>query len=415
MHVVTPQIRQQMQDASWIRRMFDAGLELKQRVGAENVFDFSLGNPDVPPPAAAGDALRALAERVVKPMGLGYCPNAGLPSVRATLARKIAASSRLRSRRATSSSPAAPRAGSSPSSAPCSSPATRCSAPPPTSSSTARTPATSAACSGRCRRGRPTSRSTSPRSRRRSARAPAGPRRELAEQPRGLHLRRGDAARARRGARAQERGARAAGLPRLRRAVPRARLRRRRRSRRSCRSRPFAVVVGSFSKSLSLAGERVGYLAANPAMPDVQVLVDALTMTNRTLGFVNAPVIGQQLVEALIDASRGRRRSTTAAGKAMAAALRGAGIEFALPQGRLLLLPEGPGRRRPALRGPAPRGERPRGARARLRLPGPLPAHLLRGRGGDRALRARLRAGGREGALTRERLQPSRRRATFTG
>ena len=89
MQVITPQIRQQMQDASWIRRMFDAGLELKQRVGAENVFDFSLGNPDVPPPAAAGDALRALAERAVKPMGLGYCPNAGLPSVRATLARKI--------------------------------------------------------------------------------------------------------------------------------------------------------------------------------------------------------------------------------------------------------------------------------------------------------------------------------------
>ena len=89
MQVVTPQIRQQMQDASWIRRMFDAGLELKQRVGADHVFDFSLGNPDVPPPAAAGAALRALAERAVKPMGLGYCPNAGLPSVRAALARKV--------------------------------------------------------------------------------------------------------------------------------------------------------------------------------------------------------------------------------------------------------------------------------------------------------------------------------------
>src|SRR5512133_3527763 len=89
MDVVNPEIRKQIQDASWIRRMFDAGLELKERVGAENVFDFSLGNPDVPPPAAAGAALRALAERAVKPMGLGYCPNAGLPPVRAILARKI--------------------------------------------------------------------------------------------------------------------------------------------------------------------------------------------------------------------------------------------------------------------------------------------------------------------------------------
>src|SRR5512138_3455865 len=90
MDIVNPEIRKQMQDASWIRRMFDAGLELKQRVGPENVFDFSLGNPDVPPPAAAAGVLRALADRAVEPMGLGYCPNAGLPSVRATLARKIA-------------------------------------------------------------------------------------------------------------------------------------------------------------------------------------------------------------------------------------------------------------------------------------------------------------------------------------
>ena len=105
---------------------------------------------------------------------------------------------------------------------------------------------------------------------------------------------------------------------------------------------PFAVVIGSFSKSLSLAGERVGYIAASPAMPDVSVLVDAMTMTNRTLGFVNAPVIGQQLVEALVDASvdvavYDRRRQV------MAAALRGAGIEFALPRGAFYFFPKAPG------------------------------------------------------------------------
>src|SRR5512138_2907685 len=91
MQIVNPQIRKEMQDASWIRRMFDAGLELKQRVGADRVFDFSLGNPDVPPPAAARDALRDLAEAAARPLGLGYCPNAGLPSVRAALARRISA------------------------------------------------------------------------------------------------------------------------------------------------------------------------------------------------------------------------------------------------------------------------------------------------------------------------------------
>jgi aspartate aminotransferase len=105
---------------------------------------------------------------------------------------------------------------------------------------------------------------------------------------------------------------------------------------------PFSVVIGSFSKSLSLAGERVGYVVANPAMPDVQLLVDALTLTNRTLGFVNAPVLGQQLVERLLDASvdvavYDRRR------QAMAAALRGAGIEFAMPRGAFYFFPKAPG------------------------------------------------------------------------
>src|SRR5512133_3077097 len=91
MNGVNPQLRQQMLDASWIRRMFETGLELKQRVGADKVFDFSLGNPDVPPPPGAVDVLRRLADRVAQPSSLGYCPNAGLPSARAALARKIAA------------------------------------------------------------------------------------------------------------------------------------------------------------------------------------------------------------------------------------------------------------------------------------------------------------------------------------
>ncbi len=77
-------------------------------------------------------------------------------------------------------------------------------------------------------------------------------------------------------------------------------------------------------------------------MPDVGSSMDAITMTNRTLGFVNAPVIGQQLVEALIDSSvdvaiYDRRR------QAMAAALRGAGIEFAMPKGAFYFFPKAPG------------------------------------------------------------------------
>lgn len=105
---------------------------------------------------------------------------------------------------------------------------------------------------------------------------------------------------------------------------------------------PFAVVAGSFSKSLSLAGERVGYLAVNPAMPEAQVLLDAVTMTVRTLGFVNAPVLGQALAEALLDtgvdlAVYDRRR------RAMADALARAGIAFHLPRGAFYFFPAAPG------------------------------------------------------------------------
>ena len=153
------------------------------------------------------------------------------------------------------------------------------------------------------------------------------------------------------------------------------------RSRRSCRCTRSAVAVGSFSKSLSLAGERIGYIAVSPAMPQADLFVAGLILCNRILGYVNAPVIGQRLVEAALGATvdvgiyKSRR-------DAMAAILRDAGIEFALPTGRLLLLPQGPrpsGRRAilPIASGRiGPRGPRPRLRPARL-----LPPDLLHGRG----------------------------------
>ena len=105
---------------------------------------------------------------------------------------------------------------------------------------------------------------------------------------------------------------------------------------------PYTLVLGSFSKNLSMAGERVGYLVANPGLPDVALLLNAVTMTNRTLGFVNAPVLGQRLAMALlnegVDVSvYGRRR------QAMAKVLADAGIRFAMPQGAFYFFPEAPG------------------------------------------------------------------------
>lgn len=75
-----------MEKSSWIRKMFEEGARLKAIHGAEKVFDFSLGNPDVPPPARVIERMTALAG----PMFHGYMPNAGYPDVRSAIAANLA-------------------------------------------------------------------------------------------------------------------------------------------------------------------------------------------------------------------------------------------------------------------------------------------------------------------------------------
>jgi aspartate aminotransferase len=77
-------------------------------------------------------------------------------------------------------------------------------------------------------------------------------------------------------------------------------------------------------------------------MPDVDSLVAAVTLTNRTLGFVNAPVIGQRLAAALVNETvdldvYDRRR------KLMAQVLAQAGVEFEMPKGAFYFFPKAPG------------------------------------------------------------------------
>jgi aspartate aminotransferase len=61
---------------SWIRKMFEEGARLKAIHGAANVFDFSLGNPNLAPPSAFFDALR---RTVAEGSPHGYMPNTGFP------------------------------------------------------------------------------------------------------------------------------------------------------------------------------------------------------------------------------------------------------------------------------------------------------------------------------------------------
>lgn len=60
-----------------------------------------------------------------------------------------------------------------------------------------------------------------------------------------------------------------------------------------------SVIVTSHSKDLALPGERIGYIAANPAMTHGELFMEGAIFCNRTLGFVNAPALMQRLVAKL--------------------------------------------------------------------------------------------------------------------
>ncbi|MBO5723650.1 MAG: pyridoxal phosphate-dependent aminotransferase [Lentisphaeria bacterium] len=89
MQIISAQISDCLKNSSAIRKMFEAGIEMKKKFGADNVFDFSLGNPDVPPPSEIGPALAKIAQESSKPFSMGYMPNAGFPAVREKLAQMI--------------------------------------------------------------------------------------------------------------------------------------------------------------------------------------------------------------------------------------------------------------------------------------------------------------------------------------
>ena len=77
-----------MQKSSWIRKMFEEGARLKAEHGAGNVFDFSLGNPNLPPPDEFGSALLD----IVSTCGPGshcYMPQPGHPDVCKSIAAYI--------------------------------------------------------------------------------------------------------------------------------------------------------------------------------------------------------------------------------------------------------------------------------------------------------------------------------------
>ena len=89
MDYINEKIKECLANSSMIRRMFEVGIELKKKYGADNVYDFSLGNPDLPPPPQVKEALTAIAAGADKPFALGYMPNAGFPELRQQIAEQV--------------------------------------------------------------------------------------------------------------------------------------------------------------------------------------------------------------------------------------------------------------------------------------------------------------------------------------
>lgn len=84
--VISKQIMYDVQNASWIRAMFEEGERLRQIHGADQVFDFSLGNPDYEPPHAVREEMKRLLE---VPGIHKYTSNAGYLDVRDTIASQL--------------------------------------------------------------------------------------------------------------------------------------------------------------------------------------------------------------------------------------------------------------------------------------------------------------------------------------
>lgn len=87
--MISKKIKDVMQSGSAIRAMFEEGKRLAQIYGKENVYDFSLGNPSVLAPKAVNEAIKQIAQDTDALALHGYMLNSGFESVRGTIADSL--------------------------------------------------------------------------------------------------------------------------------------------------------------------------------------------------------------------------------------------------------------------------------------------------------------------------------------
>jgi len=102
-----------------------------------------------------------------------------------------------------------------------------------------------------------------------------------------------------------------------------------------------AIYITSHSKDLGLAGERVGFAALSPSLINPSALFGAMTFSIRTLGFINAPALMQRWVADMQGQMLGLDEYTARRG-VLLPALRGMGYEIVDPRGTFYIFPKSP-------------------------------------------------------------------------
>ncbi|MCL1915547.1 MAG: pyridoxal phosphate-dependent aminotransferase [Desulfovibrionaceae bacterium] len=330
-----------LENSSWIRRMFEAGIELKKKHGADKVCDFSLGNPDLPPPPEVKDGLRELMDRAGEPFAFGYMPNCGFDWALQKLAVYLSAEQEVPLEAgdlmlgcgAAGCMNAFLRAVLNPGDEViCVAPffveygayvdnhgGTLKPVPARREDFGLDLPAMEKAVSPKTRGviiNSPNNPTGQIYSREELAGLAEILRRKSREHGRPVFLISDEPYRFL----AYDGAVVPPVLPLY----------------------EYSVVLGSFSKNMSLPGERVGYLALPPNMPDKAKLRAGAILANRTLGFVNPPIVGQYLLKHALGKQvdlqiYAERR------KAMAETLTEAGYEFLKPRGAFYFFPKAPG------------------------------------------------------------------------
>ena len=339
MNLLSDEIAAMAAQSSWIRKMFEEGIELKKKYGADNVYDFSLGNPDMPAPGVVGDTLREIAADAGKPFAFGYMPNAGFPDTRDALAELVSREQGVPETgdRIVVTCGAAGGLNVFFRAVLNKGDEVICPAPyfveykfytgnfggrlvpvPSRSDFSLDLEAMEKACTPATRAflinspNNPTGVIYTPEE---IAGLAALLRRKSAEYGRTIYL-------------IADEPYRFLNFDGVE--IPSV-----------FQAYEASVVIGSFSKSLSLAGERIGYIAVSPALEHAEQLVSGLAMTNRILGFVNAPAIAQKILnraagsQADLEAYRKRRNM-------MAEVLDYAGISYIMPRGAFYFFPRSP-------------------------------------------------------------------------